>query len=75
MELVNLSKEERNWAMFAHLSSLLGMIGIPFASIIAPLIIWQMRKEDMPFAADCAKESLNFGISFDYLWADSLCHW
>ena len=63
MEFENLSKEERNWALFAHLSSLLGIIGIPLGNIIAPLIIWQIRKDDMPFAADCAKESLNFGIT------------
>jgi uncharacterized protein len=57
------AKQERNWAMFAHLSSLLGLIGIPLANIIAPLVIWQVRKDDMPFAADQAKECLNFQIS------------
>jgi uncharacterized protein len=56
-------KVERNWAMFAHLSSLLGWIGIPLANLIAPLVIWQVRKDDMPFAADQAKECLNFQIS------------
>ena len=49
--------------MFAHLSSLLGWIGMPLANIIAPLVIWQIRKEDMPFASSQAKECLNFQIS------------
>ena len=56
-------QSERTWAMFAHLSSFLGWIGIPLANIIAPLVIWQMKKEEMPFASQQAKECLNFQIS------------
>lgn len=58
-----ITSQERTWAMFAHLSSLLGWIGMPLANIIAPLVIWQIRKEDMPFASSQAKECLNFQIS------------
>ena len=49
--------------MFAHLSGLAGLTGIPLANIIAPLIIWQLKKQDMPFASGQAKECLNFQIS------------
>jgi len=56
-------KPERTWAMFAHLSSFLFYTCIPLANIIAPLIIWQIKKEDMPFASDQGKECLNFQIS------------
>jgi uncharacterized protein len=63
MEAIPVRKEERTWAMFAHLSSLLGWIGIPLANLIAPLVIWQLRKDDMPFVGDQAKECLNFQIS------------
>lgn len=48
--------------MFAHLSGLAGFL-IPFANIIAPIVIWQMKKDAMPFAAQEAKESLNFQLS------------
>jgi len=58
-----LSSEEKNWATFAHLASILGWIGIPFANIGAPLIIWLMKKDEMPFAAEQAKECLNFQIT------------
>lgn len=58
-----ISKDERMWAMLAHFSALLGFIGIPLANILAPLIIWQVKKEDMPFVALSAKECLNFQIS------------
>lgn len=62
MEQNGISKEERNFAMIAHLSSLAGFV-FPFGNIIAPLLIWQFKKEDMPFAADQAKECLNFQIT------------
>ncbi len=62
------SAEERQWAMFAHLSALIG--GIVTAGwlaslgcLIGPLIIWQIKKDTMPFASDQAKEALNFNIT------------
>ncbi|MBV8281477.1 MAG: DUF4870 domain-containing protein [Candidatus Eremiobacteraeota bacterium] len=54
--------EARQWAMFAHLSALAGVI-IPFGNIIGPLIIWQMKKEQFPLVDDQGKESLNFQIT------------
>ena len=45
MELTN--KEERNWAMFAHLSSFAGHF-IPFGHIAGPFIIWSLKKDEMP---------------------------
>lgn len=56
------SAEERQWAMFAHLSALAGMI-IPLGSIIGPLVIWLIKKETMPFVNDQGKEALNFNIT------------
>ncbi|MFK7910081.1 MAG: DUF4870 domain-containing protein [Akkermansiaceae bacterium] len=54
---------ERTWAMLAHLSSFLGWIGIPFANLIAPFVMWQIKKDEMPFGSSQAKECLNFQIS------------
>jgi hypothetical protein len=56
------SQQERTWAMFCHLGTLLGYI-IPFANIIVPLIIWQMKKEESSFIRMHGKEALNFQIS------------
>jgi uncharacterized Tic20 family protein len=56
------SPEEKQWAMFAHLSALVGFI-IPLGSIIGPLVIWQMKKAEMPFVDDQGKEALNFQIT------------
>jgi uncharacterized Tic20 family protein len=53
--------EARQWAMFAHLSALVGFL-IPFGNLIGPLVIWQVKKE-MPFVEDQGKEALNFQIT------------
>ena len=63
MTTQEIPQPERTWAMFAHLSSFLGWIGIPFANIIAPLVMWQIKKDEMPFGSSQAKECLNFQIS------------
>lgn len=70
------SAEERQWAMFAHLSALLGglvtgWIG-GWGCFLGPLIIWLVKKDTMPFVNDQAKEALNFNITvaiiFVILW-------
>jgi uncharacterized Tic20 family protein len=56
------TKEERMWAMFCHLSALTMFI-IPFGNIIAPLVIWIIKKDEFPLVEDQGKEVLNFQIS------------
>ena len=56
------SAEERQWAMFAHLSALVGLV-FPLGSIIGPLVIWLIKKDTMPFVNDQGKEALNFNIT------------
>jgi uncharacterized Tic20 family protein len=66
--VIGLSSEERMWAMFGHLSALTGLLTGGIGYIVGPLIIWQVKKDTMPFAASEAKEALNFNISW-LLWA------
>jgi len=56
------SNDERMWAMFAHLSALSGFV-IPFGSILGPLIIWQIKKNEYALVDDQGKEALNFQIT------------
>jgi len=60
------SAEERQWALFAHLSILLGgLLTSAFGGwgyFIGPLVIWLVKKDTLPFVADQAREALNFGI-------------
>lgn len=60
--------DQRQWAMFAHLSALLGAIltgafGGGWGCFIGPLIIWLVKKDTMPFVDDQGKEALNFNIT------------
>lgn len=59
--------EERQWAMFAHLSALLGGVLTGWWGgwgwFVGPLIIWLVKKDSMPFVDDQAKEALNFNIT------------
>ena len=60
---VNVPKKDENlWGMLCHLSALAGFV-IPFGNIIAPLIIWILKKDEFPHVDDQGKESLNFQIS------------
>ncbi|MCF8367777.1 MAG: DUF4870 domain-containing protein [Bacteroidales bacterium] len=55
-------RDERMWGMFCHLSAF-AMFIIPFGSIIGPLIIWSMKKDEFPFVNEQGKAALNFHIS------------
>ena len=62
------SAQERQWAMFAHLSTLLGGVltfgwAASVGFFVGPLIIWLTKRDTMPFVADQAKEALNFAIT------------
>lgn len=65
----NLDPQVRRWGMLCHLSALVGillpLIGlpIPFANLLAPLIVWLSQKDKHPFIDAQGKESLNFQVS------------
>ena len=61
--MYSLTREERTWAMLSHLLALVGYFVIPFGNIVAPLIIYAVKKDESPFVADQARESLNLQIS------------
>ena len=54
--------------MLAHLSALAGLVGVPFGNIIGPLIIWLIKKNEMPFVDDQGKEALNFQITMTVIF-------
>lgn len=48
--------------MLCHLLALSGYF-MPFGHLVGPLVIWMMKREEMPFVETQGKESLNFQIS------------
>ena len=59
----DISREEKNWAICAHLASVVGWVGVPFGHIIAPLVVWLIKKDESDFVRRQSLESLNFQIS------------
>lgn len=57
------SPDSRTWAMGVHLSALGGAFIAGIGSWVGPLIIWLIRREQDPFAADHAREGLNFNLT------------
>ena len=57
-----MTRDSQNWATAAHLSAFIQFIGVP--SLIGPLLVWLMKRDEDPYVADQAKEALNFNLSF-----------
>jgi len=60
-----LNQDARMWGMFCHLAGVGGLLPVVpvIGSIIAPLIIWQIKKDDFGFVDEHGKEAVNFQIS------------
>jgi len=54
---VEVTQDEKLWALLAHLSGIVGL------GVIAPLVIWLIKKEESAFIEDQAKEALNFQLA------------
>jgi len=56
-------KEAHRWGMFCHLLVFSQFLGIAFGHILGPLVLWLIKKDEIPFVDDQGKEVLNFQIS------------
>jgi len=63
MEETTPKSDVKMWCMLCHLSALSAAIGIPFGNLIGPLLIWQIKKSEMPEIEEHGKEALNFQIT------------
>jgi len=52
----------RDWAMIAHLSALVGLLGNGVGFVLGPLIVWLWKRDD-EFIKEQALEALNFQIT------------
>lgn len=63
MPLQQVPKEERQWAAFTHLAGLFVLILPPLGGILGPMILWILKKDDMPFVREQGREAINFQIT------------
>ncbi|WP_257350224.1 DUF4870 domain-containing protein [Pseudalkalibacillus decolorationis] len=60
----HLSKDAKNWGMFAHLSGFAGYLTFALGFVLGPLIIWLMKRDEYTYVNYHGKEAINFQISF-----------
>lgn len=59
--------DEKQMGMFLHLSQLINLL-IPMGGIVAPIVLWQVKKDEMPALDAHGKMVVNWFISaFIYL--------
>ncbi len=56
------SKDVRSWALLCHLSAFSGYV-IPLGNIFGPLLIYLLKRDEMPAIEEHGKEALNFNLS------------
>ena len=56
------TQDEKTWGMLAHLTAFSGFL-VPLGSVLGPLIVWLVKRDQSAFVADQGKEALNFNIS------------
>lgn len=59
----NPESQARTWNMLCHLSALAGFIGVPFGNVLGPLIVWQIKKNEIPSVDSHGKAALNFQLT------------
>ena len=58
-----MEKEANTWGLILHLS-VFASYAIPLAGVIAPIVIWQVKKDELPGIDDHGKNVVNFLISY-----------
>lgn len=57
--------EEKTWSMFAHLAAFVAMVPLVpvIGMVLGPLVVWLLKKDEMPLVAENGKRALNFNIT------------
>ena len=64
----SLADAERNYGICMHLAPLvLSILGLWPLTLVAPLVVWLIRRKDSVFNDDHGREVINFVLSF-WLW-------
>lgn len=56
------SSDERTWSVVVHLAALSALF-IPLGHLLGPLVIWLIKRGEMPMVDRHGKEALNFQIT------------
>lgn len=59
--------DNRRWITILHLSGLAGLVVPGFGHVLGPLIVWLLKKNDVPGMDAAGRNVLNFQISWTLL--------
>ena len=62
LEEIEITSDEKTWAMFAHLSILLAAITVGLLGPVAAFVIWLVKKDESDYVARQALQSLIYQI-------------
>lgn len=62
------SPESRRWITILHLSALSGFLIVGLGQVLGPLVVWLIKKNEVPGLDAAGKEVLNFQISWTLWW-------
>ena len=63
MSVADTERDTRLWGMILHLTVLAGHL-VPYAGLVVPVVIWQMKKNDLPGIDTHGKNAVNWIISY-----------
>jgi len=58
--------EEQTWGVLVHASALAGL-AIPFGNVLAPLLLWLVKKDESEFVDASGTEAINFQLTWTLL--------
>ena len=60
-----ISRDACMWAMFCHLAGFVGLSPILpiFGSVVAPFVIWQLKRDEFSFVDEQGRRAVNFQLS------------
>jgi uncharacterized Tic20 family protein len=61
-EVMEITSDEKTWAILAHVSILLGAITVGLLGPVAAFVIWLVKKEESDYVAKQAMQSLIYQI-------------
>jgi len=72
-----MNRDARTWAMVCHLAGLAFLLPVApvIGSVIGPLIVWLVKKDQFPFVDEQGKEAVNFQITMLIYGAVSFIFW
>ena len=56
------NREANQWGMFIHFSVFAGFV-VPFAGLVLPIVLWQIKKDQFPICDQHGKVVVNWIIS------------